>query len=1033
MSVSKTIRAAGLLVILALALSACTFKPDLTVEDPLTDSKDILPFDSTATPSPSPSPTPSATGVIITRSPTAPPTPAPTATPAPTIQPAPNGNYQDWNDQTGVIVGTAAPADVTPAPTPYVSPTEYETLRQGMNSSAVADMQRALYQLGFYNGAIDGAFGAGTKTAVMEFQKANGLADDGIAGAKTLTLLFSVFSGSAQDRPYTPPVVTARPATASPRPTSTPRPTEKPIAGPSDYRYLDVGSTGSDVRSLQSRLKQLGYYSGSISGTYDSATSYAVTAFQQDNKPLWVDGKAGPDTQRALYSSSVSAPKTTPSVYRTLRSAMTGDDVYKLQRHLIDMGYMSGPESGYYDGRTAEAVKAFQQRNGLTADGIAGAATQQKLYTPGAVPALNVYQLYPDGSAGGSPSIASSATPEASPSDSKSNPPVNWAGSGVPPSATAPPGDTGGTDIAISPTAAQSGAIGSVAPDSSDYPDYAIQSIETSPPFDTTIGADGEISGTLRPGVSGEGVKLLQERLKELDYYLGAADGFYSDAVTAAVRRFQTRNLLAADGIAGSGTQSMLFSDDALASQLDMTPNVGSMKFGDRSDDVAMLQDRLIRMGYLNEGATGYYGEQTRDAVLAFQRMNGLPDDGYAGAQTLSLLFTDIALSALGTPGAIPPSPTPEPSPTIPPTPEPTPDATLREGDGGTMVAALKDALARLGYLENASGDDYDEPTAAAIKRFKIVNAYLLPEDGIDDGIAYASTQALLFSSRAEPWPTLPQGNPDLAALNNGALESREISATGTTQTNLSSGGIAALAPDGAVYYADGTLGGQLYSLSGRTGVTPVGGDSARFIHVINGALVYATDNEIVRYTISNGRREVIAQTGLIKKLAAAADSYYYLEGGTLYRFKPGEGLRELAGNVNDFYLDTANMVLYVAAPQDIRRLDGAGNPLSTVLQNGAQQVLLCDGVLYYRRDGWVYRIDGGRETAVISGNVTWFGFHRDAMYYITGSSLAVADTNGANARMFDAGPVASVSFINGEAYIGRTAGGGYNQKYPAR
>ncbi|MDR1599844.1 MAG: peptidoglycan-binding protein [Oscillospiraceae bacterium] len=594
--------------------------------------------------------------------------------------------------------------------------------------------------------------------------------------------------------------------------------------------------------------------------------------------------------------------------------------------------------------------------------------------------------------------------------------------------------------MGIASTTAPSGAIGSVAPDSTEFP-YNTTQPEITPeptPFtlpdvDTTVNADGSINGALRPGSVGEGVKLLQARLKELEYYLGAVDGNYSDAVTAAVRRFQTRNLLAADGVAGSSTQQALFSDDALASQLDMTPNVGSMKFGDRSDDVTMLQDRLIRMGYLKEGATGYYGEQTRDAVLAFQRMNGLPDDGYAGARTLSLLFTDVALSALGAPGTMPPSPTPEPSPTIPPTPAPTPDVTLRSGDSGTMVAALKDTLTRLGYLDNSSDDNYDETTAAAIKRFKIINAYQLPEEGIDDGVAYASTQSLLFSSKAAPWPTLPQGNPDLAALNNEALESREITATGTTQTNLSSGGIAALAPDGTVYYADGALGGQLYSLSSRTGVTPVCGDSARFIHVINGTLVYATDSEIVRYTPGNGRREAIAQTGLIKKLAAAGDSYYYLEGGTLFRARPGEELRELAGNVNDFYLDTANMVLYVATPQEIRRLDGAGNPLSTVLQSGAQQVLLCGGVLYYRRDGWVFRIDGGRETAVLSGSVTWFGFHLGSMYYITGSSLAVADTNGANARMFDAGPVASVSFINGEAYIGRTTGGGYNQKYPAQ
>ncbi|MDR1263752.1 MAG: peptidoglycan-binding protein, partial [Oscillospiraceae bacterium] len=805
-------------------------------------------------------------------------------------------------------------------------------------------------------------------------------------------------------------------------------------------------------------LKQLGYFFGSISGTYDSATSYAVTAFQQDNK-LWVDGKAGPDTQKALYASNVAQPKTTPSTYRTLRSAMTGDDVYKLQQHLIDMGYMSGTVSGYYDGRTTEAVKAFQQRNGLTADGVAGAATQQRIYSTQAIPAQNVNLLFPDGKVTATPTTVASAD-QSSDGTLPLSPSVTQSGVGVsdgeaslfdtktasvtPPPGTIPPGDTGGGAIGTAATAAPSGAIASIAPDPSDFPYILNQPVETPsrptvpdptpfvmPEFDTTINADGTINGTLRPGSAGGGVQLIQARLKELDYYLGEINGNYSDSVTAAVRRFQTRNLLPADGIAGSGTQRALFADDALASQLDMTPNVGEMKFGDRSDDVTMLQDRLIRMGYLTEGATGYYGEQTRDAVRAFQKMNGLPDDGYAGAQTLSLLFTDMALSAAGTPGTMSPESTPEPTPTIPPTPTATQDVTLREGDTGSVVVSLKEHLIRLGYLDGDADEIYDEATSAAIKRFKIINE-LAPAGAHPDGIADAATQTRLFSKDAQPWPTLPSGNPSLATLDNTSLDAREIQMTGTTQTNLSSGGIAAISPGGTLYYADGTLGGQLYSLSGQTGATPVGEDRARFIHVINGALVYATDSEIIRYNLSGSRREVVAETGLIKKLATAGDSYYYLEGGTLYRYRAGEGRRELAVGVNDFYLDVSNMVLYVATPEDIRRLDGAGNPLSTVVLSGAQQVLLCNGALYYSRDRSVYRIDGGREAAVVSGNVQWFGFYRDAMYYIVGSALAVADTNGANARVFDAGPVASVSFINGEVYIGRTVGGGFNQKYPA-
>ena len=59
------------------------------------------------------------------------------------------------------------------------------------------------------------------------------------------------------------------------------------------------GSTGSTVRQIQTKLKNWGYYSGSVDGVYGSATEKAVRAFQQKNG-LTVDGKAGPQTLKAM-------------------------------------------------------------------------------------------------------------------------------------------------------------------------------------------------------------------------------------------------------------------------------------------------------------------------------------------------------------------------------------------------------------------------------------------------------------------------------------------------------------------------------------------------------------------------------------------------------------------------------------------------------------------------------------------------------------------------------------------------------------
>ena len=57
-----------------------------------------------------------------------------------------------------------------------------------------------------------------------------------------------------------------------------------------------------------------------------------------------------------------------------------GEDVKKLQQRLKDLGYLSGKVDGAFGGGTKRAVIAFQRRNGLTTDGVAGQETQSKLY-----------------------------------------------------------------------------------------------------------------------------------------------------------------------------------------------------------------------------------------------------------------------------------------------------------------------------------------------------------------------------------------------------------------------------------------------------------------------------------------------------------------------------------------------------------------------------------------------------------------------------------------------------------------------------
>lgn len=62
-------------------------------------------------------------------------------------------------------------------------------LKRGSHGSIVKDLQEQLKNLNYYNGHIDGIFGPRTENAVKEFQKANDLAVDGIAGPHTYSAL----------------------------------------------------------------------------------------------------------------------------------------------------------------------------------------------------------------------------------------------------------------------------------------------------------------------------------------------------------------------------------------------------------------------------------------------------------------------------------------------------------------------------------------------------------------------------------------------------------------------------------------------------------------------------------------------------------------------------------------------------------------------------------------------------------------------------------------------------------------------------
>ena len=186
-----------------------------------------------------------------------------------------------------------------------------------------------------------------------------------------------------------------REAAITPTPSITPRTvriTEDPALPTSTPTpcILQLNSIGIEVKQLQQRLKDLGYYSGDVDGQYGSGSQTAVAAFQAQHG-LKADGIAGEQTLAILYSESaqVFVPTPTPSATPTvLSSGSSGDQVKALQSRLQQLGFYSGALDGDYGKGTRAAVKLFQAQHGLDDDGIAGQKTLEKLYSDDAQPML---------------------------------------------------------------------------------------------------------------------------------------------------------------------------------------------------------------------------------------------------------------------------------------------------------------------------------------------------------------------------------------------------------------------------------------------------------------------------------------------------------------------------------------------------------------------------------------------------------------------------------------------------------------------
>ena len=382
---------------------------------------------------------------------------------------------------------------------------------------------------------------------------------------------------------------------------------------------LEKGSTGSDVKELQTKLKKLGYYDAYVDGDYGDTTVAAVKAFQKKYN-LTADGIAGKETLKKLDSAYKNADSAKD--VDSLRMGDSGSAVKDLQTKLKKLGYYDGTVDSTFGSGTYAAVRAFQKKYNLTADGVAGSETLKKL---------------------------DSAYKNANSDKDDDSLRMGDSGSAVKDLQTKLK-KLGYYDGTVDSTFG-SGTYAAVKAFQKKYNLTAdgVAGSETLKKLDSAYkNADSDKDdGSLRKGATGSAVKNLQTKLKKLGFYNASIDGDYGDTTVAAVKAFQKKYNLTADGVAGSETLKKLDSAYKNADSNTSTDD-DSLRKGATGTAVKTLQTNLKKLGFYTAYVDGSFGATTESAVKAFQKKYGLTSDGVAGSATLKKIESVVASASSG-------------------------------------------------------------------------------------------------------------------------------------------------------------------------------------------------------------------------------------------------------------------------------------------------------------------------------------------------------------------------------------------------
>ena len=440
---------------------------------------------------------------------------------------------------------------------------EYRVLKEGLDGDDVTRLQQHLKDLGYFDREPTGKYRSITSSSVKEFQKNNGLKATGTADMDTQRLLYSDRALAKGAKP-----------TATPAPgTSLGDINDMVIAGDGEKLQEEVysqkltrGDKGENVKKVQNRLTELGFFDGPISGNYMNQTVAAVERFQGHNG-LEVTGHTDEATWNQMFNSEtvvnaqatpMPTPVPTPIPYAItvdVTNQVTtvygrddnGEYTIPVKRMICSTGTKATPSTvgdWTLEGRRARwcyfpSYGSHAQYWTKINDYI---AFHSVIYNEVDYGALNVKSYNKLGQR------ASHGCIRLLVSDSQ------WIyeniGKGVVVTITEDLPSDEELRKSVAKPALNSSKTGPVStPEPTPEPAYLSDGMPPQP------------FRKLKKGSTGEDVYWLQMKLKELGYYTGAVTGGYYSGTYDAVKAYQKDNDLAGGGEATVGTLEHLYAD----------------------------------------------------------------------------------------------------------------------------------------------------------------------------------------------------------------------------------------------------------------------------------------------------------------------------------------------------------------------------------------------------------------------------------------------------------------------------------------